>query len=752
MRYKGSFKDVNDKEYLVEIVTNNDMTTETDIILGTPPFTVSYESGDNTIYKPIKYSSATCTIITTNYFEDIYTGANQGTKISLLDNSTKQYKFVGYITPNVYNQSYDGVDQPLELECVDGLSTLKNIDYTTIGEKKDIVSFIDVISHILLQADAYSRLYVSNAISKTHKDSFNILDELYISENNFFDEDDQPMKCSEVLEEIARYLNMTIYADGMDIYMIDYDAIVSDDYTEEYICSVLQTKSILSSTQSETKTITADSFRGASGDFSVDNVYNKATVVSDLYSVENVIKDLFDEDNAKVFRYGMQSVYTGAEEGEPDGYVDAIVNNKNHYWKILTHPQLKSYYYELVNNFPNPIDTRIYDYSEFRKFAGATLYQSALGERNGLEIYYPHLYQSPEEAKLEYKDYILLHTNDVYVKEYFDNNIYMPLFRISLTEANIVAGKETYIYISTNATFRNIKRYYIGDKWQGNYKPKIQDNNGFPILPFHIINKNRDKYVKYCDDGTPVWEAGTPTVSNNIPTPNQLKFWVDTDYNKDNPSKSTRANFYDSSLPVLNNIKHTDGFDDLEGVIMKIPEGTNLADVELLFYFPYIHTGETNKFKKIECVFLEDFDVQIVNKSTESTKKNEEENTKYENVIDGNWVEELGEITFKVCTFDNKEMNYSAVYQLVDDKLTYADTLTNTALNQTLRQEEMLIYRIVQQYKNPKIKLNLQLNNDFQLNNKVLYPTQEADKKFIVDALEIDYANDTTAITLIEKI
>ena len=76
MRYKGSFKDVNDKEYLVDIVTNNDMTTETEIILGTPPFTVSYESGDNTIYKPIKYSSATCTIVTTNYFEDIYTGAN----------------------------------------------------------------------------------------------------------------------------------------------------------------------------------------------------------------------------------------------------------------------------------------------------------------------------------------------------------------------------------------------------------------------------------------------------------------------------------------------------------------------------------------------------------------------------------------------------------------------------------------------------------------------------------------------------
>lgn len=752
MRYKGSFKDINDKEYLVDIVTNNDMTTETEIILGTPPFTVSYESGDNTIYKPIKYSSATCTIVTTNYFEDIYTGANQGTRINLIDNSTKQSKFIGYITPNVYNQQYDGVAQPLELECVDGLSTLKNIDYTTVGSEKNIVSFADIVQHILLQANAYSRLYVSNATQKNNEASINILEELYISENNFFDEDNEPMKCSEVLEEIAKYLNVTIYANGVDVYMIDYDAIVSDEYVEEYTCIILGNRTILTTTQVETKTITAESFRGSSGDFSVDNVYNKATVVSDLYNVDDIVKDLFDGDKSKVVSTGMTARYTGKEEDGPEEYFDALLNTKNHYWKILSHPKLKSYHYQLVNNFPNPIDTIITDYSEFDLFCGATLYQSALGERNGAEIYYPESCPSPEESKIDYKDYILLYTNNIYVKEYFDNNAYLPLFRVKLTDANIIAGDNSYIYLSTNATFRNIKRYFTGDQWQGNYKPKSEDNRGFPTMPYHITTKNSDKYVAYTEDGTAVWVDGNPVQYPNTPTPNELKFYVGTKYDVDAFFDSTRNNFYDSALPVYNNIKHTDGFDDLEGVIMKLPEGTNLADVELLFYFPYIHTGESNKFKKIECVFLENFQVLVVNKPTELSKENEEENTKYENVIDGNWVEELGEITFKVCTFDNKEMNYSAVYQLNGDKLTYADTLTNKALNQTLRQEEMLIYRIVQQYKNPRIKLNLTLNNDFQLNNRVIYPTQEADKKFIVDALEIDFENDTTLINLIEKV
>ena len=134
---------------------------------------------------------------------------------------------MGYITPNVYNQTYSGVIENLELECIDALSTLKNIDYKTIGKSKNIVSFIDVICHILKQCNVYNNLYISDALNKT-EDGTNICYSLHISENNFFDEDDEPMKCSEVLEEILKYLNMTMFADGLNVYIIDYDAISKD--------------------------------------------------------------------------------------------------------------------------------------------------------------------------------------------------------------------------------------------------------------------------------------------------------------------------------------------------------------------------------------------------------------------------------------------------------------------------------------------------------------------------------------------
>ena len=85
-----------------------------------------------------------------------------------------------------------------------------------------------------------------------------------------------------------------------------------------------------------------------------------------------------------------------------------------------------------------------------------------------------------------------------------------------------------------------------------------------------------------------------------------------------------------------------------------------------------------------------------------------------------------------------------------DGVLGYADTLKHKQLNQTLRMEEMLIYRIVNQYKEPRIKLELQLNNQFEMFDKCTYK-QEDGKEFIINSLTIDYEADTTNITLIEK-
>lgn len=82
MSYRGYFNSIYDKKrYTVQIQTQG---TTTDILLGESPFIVSYE-GDTTIYKPLKLSSATITVVHNDYLFDIYNATAQGTKVSLLN-------------------------------------------------------------------------------------------------------------------------------------------------------------------------------------------------------------------------------------------------------------------------------------------------------------------------------------------------------------------------------------------------------------------------------------------------------------------------------------------------------------------------------------------------------------------------------------------------------------------------------------------------------------------------------------------
>ena len=64
--------------------------------------------------------------------------------------------------------------------------------------------------------------------------------------------------------------------------------------------------------------------------------------------------------------------------------------------------------------------------------------------------------------------------------------------------------------------------------------------------------------------------------------------------------------------------------------------------------------------------------------------------------------------------------------------------------------EKHYINRLCNQYKSPRVRLNLQLQNIIKpyatLTDKWLVT-----KKFIVDSQSIDYYNDVTNITLVEK-
>jgi len=126
------------------------------------------------------------------------------------------------------------------------------------------------------------------------------MNDLYLSERNFFDDkdkddtdDDVAWKCDEVLEEICRYLGLTAIADKDSVYFIDYDAIKKGINTYwKYNVGDITTGTKV--TVAASKRITKEDYSANGAKISLGNVYNKVTIDADLNDFDSVIPDLFN--------------------------------------------------------------------------------------------------------------------------------------------------------------------------------------------------------------------------------------------------------------------------------------------------------------------------------------------------------------------------------------------------------------------------------------------------------------------------
>lgn len=281
MKYTAQFYDINEKLYTLEIGSGEMQ----NITLSATPFITELETSDSHLYKPCKYSSATIGMITDDYKFDLYSSTAQQNKVVL--SNTDGIVWVGYVTPNLYSQGYENELEEIEVEAIDALSTLQYYKYTTIGGKKNIVLFTQIINHLLGKCNAYSSFYISDNTQLNATSDFCLPSKMYISEQNFFDEDDEPMTMQEVLEEVCKYLNVTAVADGDKVYFLDYDAIKNgiNTYYKFTIGSTASTKITLQ----QSKEIEASDYVENGGQLSLDNVYNKVTVKDSLYSFDSII-------------------------------------------------------------------------------------------------------------------------------------------------------------------------------------------------------------------------------------------------------------------------------------------------------------------------------------------------------------------------------------------------------------------------------------------------------------------------------
>lgn len=782
MIYSGSFADINNKVYKVTISTNSGNQTKS-VTLGGSPFVTEMDSDDKTIYSPVKYQTATVTIITPDYNFDIYSPKAQGTKVVLTDESGAVV-WTGYTTPNLYDMGFVEEREEVEIECIDALSTLQYIKYSS--ERKDIVSFLYIIRKLLQNCNAYKNFYISNNIQLQKNGSETILDKLFISEENFFDkkednevDDDVAWTMQEVLEEICQYLGLTAVADGDSVYFLDYDAIKHGRNTY-YKYSVDGSAAPTLETISFSKTIKAEDYSESGATLSLDNVYNKVSVKADLYTFDSVIPDLFSnlenitkDYDANIatpqqtgFDSGMYGTFIKSKIGGDDSAntntIGVVVKPMEVtdpdiiLVKYYNSPQYRFYKYD-SNGKDITDQVKGLNYTDTMFMCGATAAKFFV--KRGKDFYVGNTNEEVFDNLLKFNDvnnidltnYIMFinptgSTNPV--SNHIPNSAITqyPFFETTMNDTALVfGGDNSYLVISGSIMFHefNYYPYPVSKYWLGN-SGTMAEGEGFLLckLKWNNLFWNGER-----------WTEEVSTF--------KLKYIKDNASSDDRNAEAAFFKFH----PIVNNVSWKIGSKEA-GQMIPLPKDKLVGGVPVLTVYKPYDPNFGNENLKPCCMFIKDFAMKAVI-ADPSFGDNNNSDTVYSNIIDDTFVAELKDIVFRICTWDNKKPNFSAVAYKQAVGYNYLNKTFNNACYEGeqnwlssdsekpstaegLRQEEHLIYKLVNQYSSPSVILNLSLRNDNRIFG--LYKdTTIRDKEFIVDCMNIDYKQNKQELKLIEK-
>lgn len=222
--YKVPFAALDNTPCVVEIEREGYTGGSTELIAGETPFTVDIDD-EEFLYTPTRFSTATLSVVGSEYLQSLFSTEYRQYRVTLKVNNA--ITWCGFIKPELYTQDYSSEQFTLDIECVSAMSVLEFINYKTEGDDKRFVSLWSLLRRcVAYSAGRYEAVYVPYVYARSREkymEEGNVIDEMLISEQNFFDEDGEPMKMKEVLEEICKFLNWTCVDWKGELYFIDVD-------------------------------------------------------------------------------------------------------------------------------------------------------------------------------------------------------------------------------------------------------------------------------------------------------------------------------------------------------------------------------------------------------------------------------------------------------------------------------------------------------------------------------------------------
>lgn len=766
--YKGYFRRLDKADngkgtlFSVSLLGEPNKTSFTEILLaGDSPFVVTYNTSD-TIFEPVRTSTATIRIVHNNYLEDILTSHAQGTQVILKDETNNVIEWVGYLTPMVYDQSYVEEYETIELEAADCVSSLQYIEYE---HKKHggFITFKEMIDYICDTCGLLEGYYWTRS-KKLKSGAIMLPKDLMVSESNWgYSDVEENLKLNEVLSEICQYLGFTCLQWKNRMYFIDYQYYhTNNDIYATWFAKATDYGTGSSSHLGGIFTVTADEYMGTGANISFAPIYNKITVKANFSSCDDVISGLFDDEyltnrngdfyaNEEVmpvqpyraeYPHGgvalLGSIVSYATDKEKK---DCLDDKYRYFMRLYDHKDWESVYRN--DNGVQITPTDINTTNVTKVYRGGTIVDLGVVRKEYSNEYQQWIVPN----NLDYTRYLCICERTDAIDNgtiYGDTSHNLgAYFRLKEgTPMKVMLSNDAYLVISASAIFEKYpERNYINPDWgNGQIKQPAgasgQHTSNGGKLNFKI--KIGDK----CWDGYQ-WTTGDKTFTVAL----------------EKSSKDTQ--WWNQTNEVLNNISW-ELYIDEKGY--KIP----LAGMDLTMPITIeIHkpanqwrsnTG-SNKFHNLfpevnAYCWLKDLSIKVVESGQDVEKQ--ESDVIYENIIDEKSINELSDITVKLTSFvPYNKPSYSNVIAVATDSApaTFLEGLKEDCLSGVFQKpEENIVERYVSQYDTPTKSVTLSLDSSVSpLQAFKGVDVDNLEQKYCALGSEIDYAMDRQTITVVEK-
>jgi len=752
--YYSNYKSLEDNNIRIEIYKDTEDNIESkELVLSSDSVTIEYTS--DTIFKTLKQSSCTVNVLTKTILSNLYTGKLNEILIKIFKNN--ELFWFGYETQNVYTTDFSDETNKLSLEFIDTVAQLDNVKYKNIdttNNKSEIRSFYEIINKILNIIDpekVISNIYVSKSFSVNN--TFDLLNNLYIQEKNFFDEENEAQTCKEVIEDIIKFLGMSLIQFKDSYYIIDYECLKNgnndfyhynrNDYSNDGIITL----------SSDVRNLSQIGIYESNASISLENVYNKINLISNSNKISTPIPELFDD----LVNQNTDTNYYEIYSGTTYTYFLAWFNSKQNW---TTKPTMTNLYDSIPIISKSNMGT-IGLGSFFQKndsFKNTEDEPTSLNWTNYLTMCNSQLPLFADDKPKDSFLYVNKYEDIIYKGGYLILNMDYKLSNTVIADDNLDVTGTTVNYSNSKYSagiyptkfacrLKIGDYYYNGEEWT-QYSAYTNNLTYYSqITATEVINGVKKFYISNIDNSK-TYISETEYNKINL----KDKFWV-IHTNKNGDSILNDWKTLDNKVSYKMNL-----VDASEGVAIPVPSNMILQGrLEFELSCPdtlgleqcYQSNLETNATLARYC-HIKDLSLSYTNSKYKVDIFNSEDldtDTKYTNVINEDFITDLDDITLKVNTFTSKCSSYSNVIIKNDNKYDYLNTIHSVAENVDVIQEQNIINKYYNYYSTPKFIYSNNINND-NITPLSIISVNEVSNNMLIDSLSYDLNNDSVSVKL----